>query len=429
MAIDPGVDLGVLSEIKEATGLRASFSSRRILVFGALAIAALGVVTVVSRTVWIGSSSLPADDFTQDYLSARAWTHNDNPYGYQREQLPRLVDADITAESFRPEHRNPHSPAEILFIAPLSALPYRTGRVIWLLFGAGATMFAAFAIARSFGWTRPAAAVAGLCALAIPVVGRDLLYGQFGGPLLALIVLAWRDMRSGKEARAGVALGAACALKLFPVFLLIPLIRKRRLEVVLATVATAGVLSIVSMLVIGADASWNWATEVASDNFSFWRGSPVNIALPGLPFRWLTDSFWRTDGPDLVSLAMMIAIGLVILAEFAALVNRNTLTSYLFISSLPWMLLAGPLTGDLSLPILLPFAVFATRWALQQEGFKRLSILVSVAVLAVGIPPGLPSPRPGLSVATLVLGYGLPTIALLVLGITDALRRDRQFGV
>jgi hypothetical protein len=127
-----------------------------------------------------------------------------------------------------------------------------------------------------------------------------------------------------------------------------------------------------------------------------------------------------------LSLAIVIAVVLVIAAEVAALVDRYTMTGDPFISSLPWMLLAGPLTGDLSLPIVLPFAVFATRWALHQEGLKRLSVLFAVAVLAVGIPPGLPAPMPGLSVVTLVLGYGLPTIALLFLGFADGLRRDRQ---
>jgi hypothetical protein len=419
------LDLGVLSGAKHATGLPASRPARRLLVVGALAVGALGVATVVSRAVSIGSSSLPADDFTQDYVSARAWSHNENPYGYQRAQVPRLVDADIAADSLRPQHRNPHSPAQILVMAPLSALPYRTARTIWLMIGATSTMLAAFAIARSFGWSRPPSLVAGLCALAIPVVGRDLLYGQFGGPILALIVFAWRDIRSGKEARAGFALGAACALKLFPAFLLVPLIRKRRLEVVLATVATAGALSVIGMLAIGVETSWNWATEVASDNFSFWRASPVNIALPGVPFRWLAHSPWRADGPDLVSLSTAMAVGLVVVTAFAALVDRHAMTGDPFISALPWMLLAGPLTGDLSLPILFPFGVFAARWALQQEGIRRGSVFVAVAVLSIGILPGLPGPRPGLPVVTLVLGYGLPTIALLYLGAADGLRGDR----
>ena len=387
---------------------------------GALALAALGIVAVASRVAAFQNDDLVADDFTQDFVSAEAWAAGEDPYGLQRVQGPRLIDAPISVDSLRREHRNPHAPAQFLLLAPLTALPYRAARTIWLLLTTGLTTVALFALARGFGWSRGAAWTLGLAALALPVVQSDLLYGQIGGPLLALLVLAWRDVKAGREVRAGVAIGLAAAIKLFPAFLIIPLIRRRQWRGIGFLCATAAVVTGGSMAIVGWTATSSWLNVAAPENFRFWRGAPVNISLPGTAFRWLTEGPWRGGVPDRAALATAIAIALMAVCAVCAYTTAARSSRDVFIAALPWMLLAGPLTGDLSLTIVMPFLFAVTVTAFAEEGAaRRIFVIVAAAILMIGTPPGLPGPRADLSVLTVVAGYGLPTLALLALAVAD----------
>jgi hypothetical protein len=180
-------------------------------------------------------------------------------------------------------------------------------------------------------------------------------------------------------------------------------------------------------LAVGSTATRSFLHVAAPGNFRFWRSAPVNIAFPGIPFRWLTLSPWRTSGPDHPALATAIAAGLVALCAVCAFAARSSVNRDPFLSALPWMLLAGPLTGDLSLTLVLPCVYVLVR-EVRARGGPWVLLAVAAVVLLSGTPPWVSGPRPDMAVTTIVFGFGLPLIALLALALTDALTQHPSTG-
>src|SRR5688572_15919679 len=106
-------------------------------------ISCLGVLAVATRATSLTDEELSRNDFTQDWLAARAWAHGADPYA----PLRTIVAAELPAqaETFPivfPSHPNPHTPAELVVVRPFSTMPYRQARVAWLL-AMSACIFAA----------------------------------------------------------------------------------------------------------------------------------------------------------------------------------------------------------------------------------------------------------------------------------------------
>lgn len=384
-----------------------------VLLVAALALAAVGLIAFGTRVAAIQHPTLTADDFTQDFVSAKAWRAGQDPYGLQRVQGPRLIDSPIDVTSLRPGHRNPHTPAEFVLVAPLTSLKYRVARTIWLVLSASFAVGGLYLVVRTYGLPAKWAGVLAIGVLALPIVQDDLLYGQSGGILLILFVIAWRSLRRGREVRAGITLGLAAAIKLFPAFMVIPLIRRRSGRGVASMIGAAVVLSIASAAAVGRSATSFWFHVASPDNFRFWRGAPVNISLPGSAYRWLTAGPWRHGGLDLPHVATIVALVVMVLCALAAARSSAGMTGDHFIASLPWMLLAGPLTGDLSLVIAIPFVVATIEGLSRMRPWQRAMIGAALAILVIGTPPGTPAPAPDLSVVAIIFGFGLPTLALL----------------
>ena len=72
-------------------------------------------------------------------------------------------------------------------------------------------------------------------------------WGQFSAPLAFLVVAAWAADRTGRWHLAGVALGAAAAVKLFPAFLLLYFAAAGRWRTVAVAVATAAAVNAVAL--------------------------------------------------------------------------------------------------------------------------------------------------------------------------------------
>lgn len=379
----------------------------------------IGLTSVALRTTTSSDTTLGRSDYTQDYLSAKAWRDGHNPYAEARELNaryfgPQSVDRGINP----PGHRNPHPPPLILLSAPLAHLRYRTARITWMLITSALLALGIGVFARTLGLRRGAAAAVGVGALALPVAQIDLIYGQSNGFLVLLVGLGWRELRRGRNSRAGFAFGAATALKLFPAFLVIPLLRRRSWRAVLWQAGTAVAVMGAGMLLVGGDATDRFVTEAGPENFRFWRTAPMNISLIAIPFRWLTPHPWRPDSAfDVPGIAALIAVVAAGACIFAAFKTPARLSGDVFLAAFPWMLLASPLAWDhyalLVVGLLMAVAVRA-----QQTGHMPPALVVlAAAVVLVGPPPGLPAPlvRPFAPVAQL-FGFALPTYALIVLG-------------
>ncbi len=389
----------------------------------------LGVLAVVTRVTSLSDDELARNDFTQDYVAARAWRAGDQPYAPTQVLAERYLGS--AASSYRGVYegrRDPHPPAQIVLAAPLSATPFRTARSVWLLMVAASIVAAISILAHESGASKAWSVVAGVGALAIPIAQHDLVYGQSMGIILLLLVVTWRGLRrdpaAARDLIAGAALGLATAIKFFPALMLVPLIRQRRMRMAVTALAVAAITTIMGVAALGADATREFLTVAAPENIRFWRSAPMNVSAVSMPLRWLTQSVWQPQAPNVPLLAAVLAIvifaGCILGAVRAARSDGEG-----FWGVAPWMILATPLAWSFSLLLVLPSVMLALARARRARGQAPVPLMLAGAVVALGVLPGLPLPAPGNPWPSVVFGYALPTYALIYLGIRYI---DRQSG-
>ena len=373
----------------------------------------LGLLAVGSRSTSLGDADLTRNDFTPDYVSAKALLNGHDPY----DSLSKLVHyVGRNAPYYGPpsfDSRNVHPPTNVALVVPLAALPYRAARIIWLLLMAACSGVAVGMLVRTLGLSRRWAVITGIGVLALPVFQKDLVYGQSNGILLLLLVVAWHSLLRGSDRAAGLSLGAAAAIKVFPVLMVIPLIRERKWRSLWWMVGTAAVLSAAGALIVGITPTREFIKPATPVNFAFWRAAPMNLSLPGVAYRWLTRSRWRPAAANAPGIATALAFVLIVVCVYAMFKTPARLSGRYW-AMMPLLVLATPLVWDTYLVLIAPILIAAVLGA-----SNRLLVLVCVAILAIGIPPGLPSP-PGLvpDVAQ-VFGYALPTYALIVIALAE----------
>lgn len=386
----------------------------------ALAIVALGIGAVASRVTSFSTDQLARNDFTQDYVSARAWTDDVNPYAPTAELADRyLAEARESVEVLYEDRRNPHPPLQIVLARPFASLSYRTARIVWL---ALMSLLIAVAVAITLlglGARRGPALVAGTGSLALPIVQQDMIWVQINGLILILLVSGWWFVRLGAEARAGIALGFATALKIYPIIFVIPLLRMKRLRAAAWQIGTAATVGSIGVLAVGLSSTSTYFSEASPANYEYWRSAPMNVSLVSMPFRWLTTSVWRLPSINLPAAAIALAIVIGLACLVAAARTPARASRDVFWAATPWMLLATPLAWSFTLSLMLPLLACLMVQGSRSRGLPHPVLLVAMLVLVITPFPGLPVPGPANSVLVVLVGFGLPTYALLWLGASE----------
>lgn len=381
---------------------------------------ALGVLAVASRWTSFDPKHLTRNEFTEDFVSARAIADGEDPYADTDALIARTLGRDQSYEVAPMRLRNPHTPAQIAAVRTVAPLSYRAARLVWLLFQSAAMAGAAALLLRELGWSGGSSVAAGIGSLSIPVVQRELVYGNVTGIVLLLFVLAWRGLRRGGDTPAGIALGAAAALRLFPLFAIIPLVRMRRSKAIAWQLGTFLVLSLAGVLVAGSGSAGAFRSS-ATANFEFWRSAPMNMSLPGISFRWLTDSFWHDAPFDAPGPAAAVASILTLACAAAALTTPARRSEDIFWSAAPWMVLASPLAWDRFAILVLPLVAVVVARAARRGSLPGIGVLLATLPVALGTLPWLETPYRDTSVPVLLFGYGLTTYGIAAFALMDAL--------
>jgi alpha-1,2-mannosyltransferase len=202
------------------------------------------------------------------------------------------------------EGRSPYSVAGFLYpppgaflFAPFAALPFRTARIVWFVVGQLCMLGAAAGAWRWLGGGGIVLlAVGAVWGLSGPVVEENLFLGQVQPLLLALIVSAlWQLDRRPRT--AGMLIGCAAAVKVWPAGLLLPLIARRRRRAAGAALISTAALVAVPLLALAFRPP---PLRPAPADRLFLAGSPapLNFSLPAVVLR-------LTDPPRTESLPML----------------------------------------------------------------------------------------------------------------------------
>lgn len=408
-------------EALRSRGARAVFLGALVLV---------GLWRVWGYRVFIEPPYLTDSDLTPDYVAAQEWTAGRDPYGLLRPLVTeRFGPSDPSLRQMEPGQRNAHPPVLILLHAPASALGIRGMRAVELGAMVGAIFLAVFLFCRELAMRRTMAAALAFGALALPIVRFDMRWGQINGLVLLGLVLAWRALRSGKDARAGMWLGAVIAMKIFPLLLLIPLIRMRRTKAVAWTMGSATAFTLVGVAALGMEAAIKFVTVASPVNYEIWGAAPFSISLVALPFRLFASGRWLNPGFDVSMMVMLLGVAAFVGCAVAAWRTSARVTGDLFWAATPWMILASPLAWTHYLVILLPLGALA--WSRRHELSRAgwLAVVVPLVVIASGdsLVQAL-SKLTGASLmqyGTVVMFTTLIVAAVAIVGVNDLSRTGR----
>ena len=253
----------------------------------------VAVVLLVARgPVFVAAFAPPpgfVGDFGQDWAAARDYRAGLPLYGDGRAAFARHLGPDARTDDLLP--RNAHPPASVLLALPFAPLDYAAAHLAWNLATFPLFVLAVAMVVRELGVTgwRPAVLPALGFAVCCDPLLMQLMVGNFGCVLAFLLAAAWVADRRGHAGLAGVLVGVAAGVKLFPAFLLVYFVAGRRWKAVAGFATGSAAVNGAALVVFGADAFRTYFTAVAPAVAAENVGSWLNASLAG---------FWaRVCGP------------------------------------------------------------------------------------------------------------------------------------
>jgi len=250
-----------------------------------VALAVIGLTTLRHQVTYLEPPQVYEKDFKQDYLLARAVQEGASPY----EPL------DVLAARYLPDalpysysHSGGHPPFAAALLAPLGLVDYVTAARIWLLLELALVPVVVILVGLAHGrsFSPPTILFAcGLFVLWFPTTA-EMLYGQLTLPLAVLLLASWLCFKRGHPRLAGVLVGLATGLKLFPALVVGYYLVKQRWAVVGWACGTFVATLVVAAVVLG-PATVRDYLGVGLGEAGHWRAVWGNYSPVGLVW-WVT---------------------------------------------------------------------------------------------------------------------------------------------
>jgi hypothetical protein len=198
---------------------------------------------------------------------------------------------------------------------------------------------------------------------------KALLLGNWSLVTTLLVLNAFLDLREGRTKRAGIWLGISIAFKIYPAFLLIPLLIKRQYESVSYALYSVVLSGIASCLLLG------WSDFVHGLGKTLSTGADKNVDYLNMSLPGVVVSLSRK--PELLVVCSFICCVLSVMALYRL---RHLDLLSLFVVAIPLCLLSFPVVWDhyLSLLFIVELAV-AFHWSKVPRPWKFAIVAVLIA--------------------------------------------------
>jgi hypothetical protein len=290
---------------------------------------------------------------------------------------------------------NAHPPICVVLALPLGSLDYPDAVFVWNLVSLGALFLSFWIIQRELaipisGWSVfPLIALLLIC----NPFRQQVIQGQLTLLLLLLLTGCWAAQRSNRTGWAGVLLGTATAIKLFPGFLFIYFILQRKWKAVMAGILTVAVITALIIPMLGVETFKSYGMDVIP-RVAVFRASWFNASLPGLwtklfdpdtegdpvhPVHIRIEPLWRSLA--LARLGTWVSCGVVVtvLAWTVRRARGRVEKDLAFGLTIIAMLLVSPITWDHYLLLLtIPLAVLWT-WLPRSNLVRMLFLFILIA--------------------------------------------------
>jgi hypothetical protein len=330
-------------------------------------------------------------DFEAEWLSARNFFNDVPVYEPRDVSLQRYLGDGPAPHGVPGGETNPHPPSSILLSLPLGLMPYADAFLVWNAISHAALIASLMLIFRGLAipWTATNVVRTYTLSLLCGPLNAQIYQGQLNLVLLALIVGAWAADREDRPAAAGILLGAATAIKLFPGVVFVFFVFQRRWRSVASGIAAVAVLTLVTAATLGA-ASYRDYFATSAHTIAEWRSAWGNLSVYGFWSKLFDPASRLAAGmvtplsrsPRLAAGGALVCDGLLISAvsRFAATARSRSEQDVAFSLTVVVALLVSPvLWSHYFVLLLLPVLVLWT--TLPAAGPARWDLWLIVFVL------------------------------------------------
>jgi hypothetical protein len=346
--------------------------------------------------IWLAPSYLKVmrpvanhnNDYFQDWASAKNYWTGLPVYTPHSTTIPLYQGRPPSAPEQGIEY-NAHPPSSVLLGLPLGRLDYSDAVLAWNLVSLIALLATLALVAAALPELKalflPVAVLLPFC---IPVYG-NLQQGQLTLVLLLLVTAAWALDRSGKPLAAGLLVGSAAAVKLFPAYLVVWFAARGRWRALLGATVAFLALNLATAAVLGCATYSDYLHVVL----------PYMRVFPTLGYNFSLAGFWNKlfdpagEGGVVVPLWHSPA-----LARYGTLISDILVTAIAaglsyrarspagcdlaFGTVVTAMLLVSPVTWDISMILLLvPLALVAR--SAEKSRWIPLALIVILTILCL----------------------------------------------
>jgi alpha-1,2-mannosyltransferase len=242
-----------------------------------LPVAQVCLVGIALGTLVAGS--LPPAAYSKDlqveYLTASAWRDGLSVLTPVTELSARYF--PVATNNF--PHPSPHPPVLAPLSLPLTLLPLPVTVFLWL--------FVNVALLVRAGRWLGLSVLGSLTLLAWPPLWWLVSIGQLELLILVLVMSGWRAAEAARDWRAGLWLGLAAAIKLYPALFLLPFIWRWRVRIVLAAAALLALSQLGGLLAVGGLDMIRYYTEILPSVSTYYSVRGLNAAPYGALLRLL----------------------------------------------------------------------------------------------------------------------------------------------
>jgi hypothetical protein len=326
-------------------------------------------------------------DFSQEWFSAQNLVRGQPVYQNQADAMERYTGMRPAPDSPLVLTWNAHPPTSVLLAVPFTPLDYPTAHLAWDLVSLFALAIGMVLVGRHLGvrfspWMLlPTVALFLVCS----PVRSHLSQGQLSLVLLPLIVGAWAADRTEHPWWAGVLLGAAAAIKLFPGFLFLYFLLRRRWQALAAGAITVAALTGVTLAVEGWQSYHTYITE-ALPSVAHFRSSWYNESVFGFWARLFDPAAEERvlplrRSPALAGTASLVSVGLIVLLLVPVTWRAHSRAECdrAFAVAVTAMLLVSPISWNHYFPLLL--LPVAWLWLHLPRGWPRCVLGVVLVLL------------------------------------------------
>jgi hypothetical protein len=303
-------------------------------------------------------------DFFQDWASARNLLNGLSIYTSHNVTVERYLgyrvnsaDPQIKVEI----DRNAHPPTSVLLALPLAGLDYPEAVLVWNMVSIAAFLVSLWLVCSQLriSWARWSVFPFVTLLLTCNPFRQQIDLGQLNLVVLLLLTGVWAADRSNRSDLAGILLGAATAVKLFPGFVFLYFLIRRQCRVVAAGLISLAMISGLTAAVLGLESYQTYFEEVLPQLQTF-RSKWGNASLVGFWTKLFDPAaeqhvrpLW--DSPALAMAAILCsALVLVCMLVWAVAMARTRMQlDRAFALTLTAMLLVSPTTWDHYLVLLL----------------------------------------------------------------------------